>query len=180
MINRTNLLIDFGILTALLVVMEPGLTGLALHEWLGVAFFGTIILHLLMHWRWMVSMTAQFFKKLFHTSRIQYVVDAVLLIAFTAALLSGLMISRVVLPFFNLAVVREYAVRNFAWTRLHSASATATLLLVGLHFALHWDWVVGMTRRYLLRPVLSIFPRRVAAPLAGPEPESVRVEIENR
>ena len=115
MINRTNLLIDIGILVALLVVMEPGLTGLALHEWLGVAFFGMIVLHLLLHWRWMVSLTAQFFKNLFQNSRLQYVVDAALLAAFTAAMLSGLMISRVVLPFFNLSVAR-----NFAWTSLHS------------------------------------------------------------
>ncbi|HEX9019214.1 MAG TPA: DUF4405 domain-containing protein [Anaerolineaceae bacterium] len=173
MINRTNLLIDFGILSAFLVVMEPGLTGLAVHEWLGVAFFATILLHLLLHWRWVASMTAQFFKKLFHNSRLQYVVDAILMISFTAAMLSGLMISRVVVPLLNLNLLGE----NFAWRSLHAASATSTLLMIGLHFALHWDWVVSMTRRYLIRPVITLIPRRT--PDMG-QTAAVPVEIKDR
>lgn len=163
MINRTNLLIDFGILSLFLVVMEPGLTGLAVHEWLGVAFFATILLHLMLHWKWIASMTAQFFKKLFHASRLQYVVDALLFVSFTTAMLSGLMISRVVVPVLNLSLLRG---ENFAWRGLHAASATTTLLMVALHFALHWDWVVGMTARYLVRPITGLFPRRrQAAPV---------------
>lgn len=178
MINRTNLLLDFGILGAFLLVMEPGLTGLAVHEWLALAFFGAILVHLLLHWKWITQVTLQFFRKLFHTSRLQYGVDVALLISFTAAMLSGLLISRVALPALNLSL---FLGRNFAWTRLHAASATSTLLLIALHFALHWDWVVTMTRRYLINPLRGLFSRRGRTPAESQgRPAVVPVEVERR
>jgi hypothetical protein len=165
MMNKTNLLVDFGILIALLAVTQPGLTSLPLHEWLGVGFLGAIVAHLLLHWSWITSVALRFARKLFHSSRLQFVLDAALFIVFMAALTSGLMISRSVLPFFGLS-----AVRNPLWTGLHRFSADATLLLAGLHFATHWDWVAGMTKRYLLAPLASLgrFHR-------SPAPDAMRI-----
>ena len=94
--NRTNLLIDLGIFGVFLVAANPNLTGLAVHEWLGVAFAGTLIVHLLLHWRWIATLTLQFFRQLWHDSRLQYVVDGMLFISFTAVMMSGLMISRAI------------------------------------------------------------------------------------
>ena len=151
--NKTNLLVDLGIFAGLLVAAAPGLTGLALHEWLSVAFFGTIIAHLVLHWKWLVSIGAQFFRKLFHSSRLQFVVDVLLFVAFITVMTSGLAISRNVLAFLGIVSIAN----NPVWRQLHSLSANLTILAAGLHFALHWDWVVSMTKRYILKPVLSIF-----------------------
>ncbi len=142
--NKTNLVIDTGILAAFLVAMEPGLTGLPIHEWFAIAFGGTIIVHLLLHWRWIIQVGQGFLIKFFHGSRLKFVVDAMLFLSFIMAMMSGLMISRSVLPFLPLLVGR-----NFVWTRLHAVSASAMLLLVCLHFALSWDWITGMIRRYV-------------------------------
>src|SRR5512133_3082371 len=146
--NKTNLLVDSGIFAAFLVAMEPRLTGIAVHEWLGVAFAGTILVHLLLHWKWIIQVGRSFFVKLFHTSRLKFVVDSLLFVAFLTVMLSGMMISRSVLPFLNLQLGR-----SFIMTRLHTVSTSAMLLMVGLHFALSWDWVVGMVRRYILSPI---------------------------
>jgi hypothetical protein len=165
MMNKTNLILDLGIFAGLLVAAAPGLTGLALHEWLSVAFFGTIVAHLLLHWKWIVSVGAQFFRKLFHSSRLQFVVDVLLFVAFITVMTSGLVISRNVLAFLGIAGVAN----NPVWRQLHSLSANLTILAAGLHFALHWDWVVGMVKRYILKPVLSLFGSRK-------QPASVPVE----
>jgi hypothetical protein len=63
---KTNLTLDIIIFTAFLVVSNPSLTGLTVHEWLTLAFAAAIVTHLLFHWNWLVTMTKQFFKKLFH------------------------------------------------------------------------------------------------------------------
>jgi hypothetical protein len=49
---------------------------------------------------------------------------------------------------------------------LHSASADVSVLLVGLHFALNWDWVAGMLRRYVIAPLAGLArPNRAAQPV---------------
>ena len=50
-----------------------------------------------------------------------------------------------------------------AWTSLHTWSSLAALAGVGLHLALHWNWMTAMTKR-----MLSSAPQRqVAAPASG-------------
>jgi cytochrome b len=146
--NKINLFIDIGIFGVFLIAANPNLTGLPLHEWLGVALAGTLVVHLLLHWRWITTVTLHFFRQLFHDSRLQYVVDLLLFISFTTVMMSGLMISRVVLPFLGIALTR-----NPAWLPLHDLSANATLALIAVHTALHWDWVVKTFKRYLVDPV---------------------------
>ena len=149
--NKTNLLIDIGIFGVFLVGANPNLTGLALHEWLGLALAGTLVVHLLLHWRWIATVTLHFFRQLIHDSRLQYVVDLALFISFTTVMMSGLMISRIVLPFLGIALTR-----NPAWLPLHNLSANATLALIAVHTALHWDWVVKTFKRYLVDPVAGL------------------------
>ena len=149
--NKTNLFIDIGIFGVFLVAANPNLTGLAWHEWLGVALAGTLIVHLLLHWRWIVTVTLHFFRQLFHDSRLQYVVDLLLFISFTTVMMSGLMISRIVLPVLGITLTR-----NPAWLPLHDLSANATLALIAVHTALHWDWVVKTFKSYLVDPVAGL------------------------
>ncbi len=153
--NRTNLFIDLGIFGVFLVAANPNLTGLPLHEWLGVALAGTLVMHLLLHWRWIVSVSLHFFRQLWHDSRLQYVVDLLLFISFTTVMMSGLMISRVVLPALGIAMTR-----NPAWVPLHSLSANATLALIAMHTALHWNWIVKTSKRYLVDPLANLLHLR--------------------
>ena len=153
--NKTNLLLDFGVFAGLLVAAAPGLTGLPVHEWLGVAFAGAILTHLLLHWKWITEVALHFLRKLFHQSRLQFVIDSALFIAFIAVMLSGLMISRNVLALIGIATAR-----NSLWNSIHPLAANATVLLAGLHFATHLSWVVGMTKRYVQNPIASVFGAR--------------------
>jgi hypothetical protein len=154
---KTNLAVDAIILSAFLVAFEPALTGIAVHEWLSVAFAGTLLIHMVLHWDWVVKVTVQFFRKLFHISRLNYLVDLVLLLAFVMVMLSGILISRSVL-----AVLGIQIAASPSWRFLHSTSANLVLLMVALHFALHWKWVVNSCKRYLVDPV-----RRRFAPKPG-------------
>jgi hypothetical protein len=160
--NKTNLLIDAGIFTAFLVAMEPRFTGIAIHEWLSLALAATVIVHLLLHWQWIISVGAGFFRKLWHSSRLKFVVDALLFVVFTTIMMSGVMISRAFLPALGLRVQA-----GPVWRMLHSLSANAGILLVGLHFALNWKWVAGMVGRYLIDPVARLFKKPGSLPVAG-------------
>jgi hypothetical protein len=144
---KTNFVVDTLILVAFLIAFEPSLTGIAIHEWLSLAFAATLIIHVLLHWDWVVQVAVKFIRKLFHTSRLNFVVDAILFIAFTLLMLSGVLISRVILPSLGLEVHASQP-----WRFLHSWSADVTLFLLALHFALHWKWIANTFKRYLINP----------------------------
>ena len=168
MSSKTNLILDITIFTAFLAVANPSLTGMTVHEWLALAFAAAIVTHLLFHWSWLVSVTKHFFKKLFHQSRLNYLVDALFFISMTAAMLSGLLISKSVMSTLGIQLNASHG-----WESIHKLAADTSLIMLGLHFALHLKWVVTNLKRYLVSPVLRLFQRTRAGVLAT---EALRVE----
>lgn len=154
MSTKTNLTLDLVIFSAFLVASNPSLTGLPVHEWLSVAFIAALVTHLLFHWDWIVNIGKAFFKKLLHASRLNFLVDSLLFVAMTAAMLSGLLISKNVLA--TLGIHLEV---SRAWRSIHSLSADASLLFVALHFALHWKWVMTSLQRYIIAPLAGLVQR---------------------
>ena len=151
---KTNLTLDIALLAVFLVVTNPSLTGMTVHEWLALAFAAAIVIHLLFHWNWLVAVAKQFFKKLFHQSRLNYIVDALFFVAVSATMLSGLIISKSVLPAIGiqLDISRE-------WKTIHTLASDISLLMIGLHFSLHFKWVVSHLKRYLVYPAIRLFRR---------------------
>ncbi len=168
MSNKTNLIIDTTIFAAFLAVANPPLTGMTIHEWLALAFAAAIVTHLILHWKWIVTITSQFFKKVFHQSRLNYVVNLLFFISMTAAMFSGILISKSVLA--TLGIQLDV---SRSWKMIHTLSSDISLMLLGLHVALHFRWIVASLKRYLVNPVMQIFQRTPAGALT---PQAVRVE----
>jgi hypothetical protein len=159
--NKTNFLLDTGILIAFLIAMEPRFSGISIHEWLCVALAATVVIHLLLHWKWIMGVGAHFFQKLWHTSRLKFVVDSLLFIDFVAVMMSGIMISHIVLPTLGLNLGQA----DMSWRMIHSLSSDAAILLVGLHFALNWEWVVCMVKRIVIAPISGVIQPKPAMQL---------------
>ncbi|HLO32585.1 MAG TPA: hypothetical protein VK249_25785 [Anaerolineales bacterium] len=59
MSTKTNLILDLTMFGAFLAVSNPHLTGVTVHEWLGVSLAGAVITHLLFHWDWIIKIGKQ-------------------------------------------------------------------------------------------------------------------------
>ena len=149
--NKTalNLLLDTGLLLTLFLVYEVKATGEAIHEWLGVGIAVVMIVHILLHWQWVLAITQQFLTRLKAEPRVQYILNIGIFFGFTTVIFTGLMISRSVLPIFGLQ-----GSNSWFWKWLHFQSADITFLFAALHVALHWQWIVNAVRRYLILPTL--------------------------
>ena len=140
--NNINLIVDSAIFIAFLVAMAPRFSGMVIHEWLGIAFGAAIVTHLLLHWQWLVEVTKRFFGRAQWSARINYILNALLFVDITTIILSGLMISESALPALGIALPLRGS-----WRMLHTLSADLFLMLVGLHIALHWQWIASMAKR---------------------------------
>ena len=169
MSTKTNLIIDATIFTAFLAVSNPHLTGNTIHEWLGVSFAAAIITHLLLHWEWIVKVGREFFRKFWHQSRLNFFVDTLFFVAMTGSLFSGLLISKDVLSAIGLQLDVDRA-----WKSIHTLTSDASVILLGIHSALHWKWIVTNIGRYVVTPIRNLFQRRAVSPVLTAQP--VRIE----
>jgi hypothetical protein len=140
--NRTKLLIDLIAFIAFLISMDPHSTGIPIHEWLAVAMAGVIVVHLLLNWNWIVDVTSHLFVRSATGSRFNYILNWLSFIDGVLIMLSGIMISETVMPFFGVTIPE-----GFAWRSLHDTSANLFLIILGIHLALHWNWIVATTKR---------------------------------
>ncbi len=167
--TKKKLILDLSMLGAFLAVTNPRLTGISIHEWLGVSLLGAVITHLLFNWEWIVNVGKTFFKKLWHQSRLNFVVDTGFFIVMTGVLFSGLMISKSVLPTLGIQLNAGQS-----WRSIHFMLSDASVILMGLHFALHWKWVVSNTGRYIVNPIRSLLQRPAVPQTMAAQP--VRME----
>ena len=154
--NRTKLILDIGTFLAFLIVMDPRTSGIAIHEWLSFALAATVVVHLLFNWSLIVEVTKRLFAKGLNGSRWNYILNWLLFMDGVLIVLSGTIISEAALPSLGITLNLGYA-----WRRLHDLSANLALILMGLHLAMHWNWIVTTFKRLFSRGSLSPVPAAV-------------------
>lgn len=133
---------DLSLFVLFLLAMSPRLTGLAIHEILGVVFALFFLMHLLLSWQWIKAAARRLRGAGAWRTRINYSLNTILF-AFTAiAIVAGLVISQVVLP-----AVRVPSVNDRAWHFLHNRMASFARIGIALHIAMNWQWIVAALRR---------------------------------
>src|SRR5436190_19839528 len=132
--TKLKLTIDIAIFIAFLIAMDPRSSGIAVHEWLAVSALAATVVHLLLSWEWIIQITKRFTNKMNNQTRINYILNWALFVDVALVMLSGLMISQVVVPAFGITLPQ-----NFTWRSLHDLSANIFIVILGLHTYLHWS-----------------------------------------
>ena len=166
---KTNFWLDLFIFAGFLVALQPRMTGIAIHEWFTLAATATLIIHVILHWDWVVGVTKNFFSNFFHVSRLNYIVNLLLFVGFITVITSGLAISRSVLPTFGLRIDASRT-----WRSIHNLSSNLTLLLVAAHFALHWSWVKNTFNRLFVKPFQHQSPQIQPKPVNAVSMKNVK------
>ncbi|MFA0088021.1 DUF4405 domain-containing protein [Vibrio sp. 10N.261.51.F12] len=139
---KTQYVMDILLLVSFIFVCIPKATGVAAHEWLSLLFIIPLIIHLLLHWDWMVSLPKNFIHKQSAKDRFNAVWDALFYLVMLMATLSGFLASEALLPQLNMPVEILPV-----WSKLHHDLGNLVMPMLGIHLALHWQWIKGVTSK---------------------------------
>lgn len=134
--RSAELLLDTLLLVLLLLLFAPRLTGLALHEWIGLAIVPPTVVHILLSWRWLAASTRRLLGPNSARVRVNYFLNLLLFVLLTLVIGSGVAISEVAVPTLGLRTIDDRS-----WRALHNLTLNWLLLTAGFHIALNWDWV---------------------------------------
>lgn len=153
---KINFVIDAVLFGSFILTFFLNLTGVALHQWLGI-FAGALAgYHLLVHWGWVKSVARRAAQGAENGPWLNAVLDAVILLGLLGILGSGLVIS----TWLNLSL-NNYA----AWHTLHVIASLGTLAALVGKLALHARWIVVVAKRFGAdRAQPAALPTQPAAP----------------
>lgn len=139
---KINFFFDLLIVFFYLIIMEPLFTGITLHEWIGLGIGLAFIIHILLHWKWVVEATKRLFKKFPKKAKINYILDFLMLIGSFFIILSSFSIAKTI-DFSWLG----FGVYSYTWFQVHVASSFLVLIVIGIHVGLHWQWTINAFRK---------------------------------
>lgn len=137
-------------LLTFLAALAPAATGVAFHELLGLALFGTTFMHIVVNWDWVLHVAGRVFARIRAASRVRLVSAALLFGSAVTVTLSGLMISEALA-----SAIGVTAVSGAVWSMTHSLSTRFAMLLLAVHIGLHTSWISNTLRgmRSSVQPV---------------------------
>jgi hypothetical protein len=147
-------LVDVALFALFIATFFLDLTGLDLHQWIGIAAGALTAYHLITHWSWVSAVTRRFAGQTSNRSRLYYVTDAALALGLAGIIATGVAMS----TWFNLPL-DDYE----SWRVVHVAASIGTLVVTVIKIALHWRWIVTVAKnaRLAARPAA---PRRAQKP----------------
>jgi len=158
--QRSKFWVDIILFAGFSLAFFLDLTGLSLHQFIGLGAGLLALYHLAAHWQWLRSVGQRLFDRACARPRLYFFLDAVLFAGFAYILGSGLVIS----TWLNLALA-DYE----TWRVVHIVVSALTMLALLAKLVLHWRWIANAAASLLPapRPVQPFVPLPAAAPNPG-------------
>jgi hypothetical protein len=130
----------------------------AVHTWGGVFMIAAVAIHLGIHWRWVAMMGRRIANslrpggtKMSHAGMRNLVLNAVVAVSFLVTAVSGVYFLFAPLEGGNGANGSvSFLFSPMAWDMIHTWAGVVMIVAIVVHLAIHWRWVVNVTRRMVL------------------------------
>jgi formylglycine-generating enzyme required for sulfatase activity/flavodoxin len=133
----SKIVIDSFMTVLLMALMGRQFWGDVAHEWIGTGMFALFIAHHVLNLNWYKTM----FKGKYTPYRIlQLIIDLLVFVAMIGLMVSGIMLSQHVFAFFPISGGTSFA------RILHMLASYWGFVLMALHWGLHWNIFISMTR----------------------------------
>ncbi|MGL4774568.1 MAG: DUF4405 domain-containing protein [Clostridium sp.] len=141
-INYIKIVLD--ILMAIVFVLlfnKMAVVPMTFHEFAGLFIGVVFITHITLNFKWVKQVTLKLFdSKVNARIKLGYIINVLLLICFVLIIISGALISKVVLPNFRIN-------SSLSFKAIHMSMSYIALMIVGIHIGLHWNWIVNVFKK---------------------------------
>ena len=127
-----------------------------LHTWTGVAMILAAVVHIAIHWKWLLSTAKRMWKQLTLQIKpankgtyINIFINAMIGLNFLLVSISGIYF--LFFPGGSGATQPALIFSSLVWDLIHTWSGILMIISALLHFAIHWRWAANVTRRYFER-----------------------------
>ena len=125
-----------------------------LHTWSGVIMIAAVVVHLAIHWKWVTGTLKRVSKKLTagtgsinRHAWFNIGIDAAIALSFLITALSGVYVLFV--PGGRGTIDPGLLFAHSTWGALHTWGGVVLIISAAIHFAIHWCWIVKVTRNVL-------------------------------
>ena len=141
-----KIVLDVLMIIVISLMYSKQALGLAFHEIGGLALIGVFFIHKGLNFTWIRRVTVKL-KTADARTRLQWIVDAMMLFSFLLVGISGILMSKVAFP--------GLAVQGGPWKSIHYGCAALSLILVGVHLGLHFNYLKGIFSRWVRLPRIA-------------------------
>jgi preprotein translocase subunit SecY len=143
-----------------------------LHMWGGIVMIAVVMIHLILHWSWVVNMTRRMLKdltgkngKMNQRGRLNLLLNVVVGLSFLVTAISGVYFLFV--PGGRGAVDPMFLFSRITWDLIHTWAGVILIAAGVIHFAIHWRWVVNVATSISKRPISREMPTQSQPVLTG-------------
>jgi hypothetical protein len=123
-----------------------------LHTWSGIGMIAIALVHILIHWKWITSITKRLWRELTckctplnRYGKFNAGINLVIGISFLLTAVSGLYF--LYFPGGGREVAPIILFSRTTWDMVHTWAGILLILAAVIHFAIHWRWVIRVTQR---------------------------------
>lgn len=139
--KKIKIVLDIIMFISMILLMRTNITGLQLHEILGICLFIIFIIHKIINFKWVKSVGKNILNKNMKSkSKIMFLLDLILLIFVTLNVTTGILVSKFILVSITINNIETVTI-------LHKFFAWWSLILISIHIGLHWENVVNYFER---------------------------------
>jgi hypothetical protein len=123
-----------------------------LHTWSGIAMISIAVLHIVLHWKWITSIAKRLWRELTCQctplnayGKFNAGINLLIGLTFLLSAISG-----VYFLFFTGSAQAGHPILLFSrttWDLIHTWASVLMILAAIIHFAIHWRWVIKVTKR---------------------------------
>lgn len=146
-INYVKIILDTIMVVVFVLLFNKMVLGMLFHEVAGLAIGAVILIHCSLNWKWIKGITLKIFKRKMITKvRLGYFIDILLLVNVIIIIVSGVFISKTLFSSLHLNGAQYLKA-------VHISLSYFSLLLIGIHVGLHWNWVMITFKKIFRIPI---------------------------